>query len=277
MKTIKFRFLRTALLGACLSIAAACGGTSDESAAAEKGQKLPSILDPKPAGEMTSIVPSKKAPEVTEPEPLAEVPVPEPKRSLQELLRDGKRLSKKGEHAEAIALLEQAVDAKPQHASAHIELARAYLADGTSRKAREHAELGVELAPQSSYAWNTLGRVELMDGDRDAAITSFERATDENSDNAYAWNNLGLTLLLEERYDEASRALEAATSGDAPTAYMWNNLAIAYEHLDEVERARASYRRAKELGSDVARQSLARLEGGTSIEAHTLDDGLEGE
>ncbi|HUH05916.1 MAG TPA: tetratricopeptide repeat protein [Kofleriaceae bacterium] len=271
MKEIKFPFLRAALLGACLSIAAACGGSADESPAAEKRAKLPSILDTKPAGEMTSIVPATKAPDLAEPAPLAEVPVPEPQRSFAELLRDGKRLSKKGQRAQAIELLEQAVEAKPRHAAAHVELARAYLADGSSRKAREHAALGVELAPQSSYAWNTLGRVELMDGDRDAAITSFERATDENSDNAYAWNNLGLTLLLEERYDEASRALEAATSGDAPTAYMWNNLALAYEHLDEVERARAAYRRAKELGSDAARQSLARLERGASRD--TIDDG----
>lgn len=276
MKNFRFTFLRTALLGASLSaILAACGGTSDEPAA-DKGPKLPSILDEKPAGEMTSIVPTKVEPKPEVPAVIEE-PAPEPQRTFAELLRDGKKLSKKGEHGEAIALLEEAVAARPQHASARIELARAHLAAGASRSAREHAEMGVELAPQSSYAWNTLGRVELMDGDRDAAITSFERATDENGDNSYAWNNLGLVLLLEERYDEASRALEAATSGDAPTAYMWNNLANAYEHLDEIERARASYRRALELGSDVARQSLKRLDGvDRAIPAASLD-GLDGE
>jgi Flp pilus assembly protein TadD len=275
MNKSRFPFLRTALFGACLTIAAACGGKSSESQPVADGPRLPSILDENPSGATTSIVPTK--PRVEAPAPVARMPKPEPRRTFAELVKGGKQASKKGEHSAAIELLEEAVAIKPTHATARIELARAYISAGTSNEAREHAELGVELAPQSSYAWNTLGRVELMDGDRDAAITSFERATDENGDNAYAWNNLGLTLLLEERYDEASRALEAATSGDAPTAYMWNNLAIAYEHLDEPERARAAYRRGVDLGSDAARHSLKRLEGVSSIDPADIIDGPEGE
>ncbi len=261
MQKHRFRTLRAATAGVLCLTAAACSSKSEpKQQPAHAERTLPSIVNDKP---MTSVVPAAKpATDVAAPAP---DPQPAPPRTFREMVKDGKAMSARGDHAGAIELLGQAVADEPGSATARIELARAHLAAGDSSSARASAEKAVALAPESSQAWNTLGRVELGQGDRDAAITSFARAADENENNTYAWNNLGLVYLLETRWEEAADALEHATGGDHPTAYMWNNLAIAYEHLDKLGEARAAYRQASELGSDKADASLERLEGVITI------------
>ena len=46
---------------------------------------------------------------------------------------------------------------------------------------------------------------------------------------------------------------------------MWNNLGMAYEQLDRLDDARVAYGNAVEMESDLARESLARLEGVKSV------------
>ena len=119
--------------------------------------------------------------------------------------------------------------------------------------------------PKRSGAWNTLGRVQLQMGKRKDAIESFEKAVDLNPKNSYARNNLGLALIYDKRFEEAADTLEQAVELEPVEAYMWNNLGMAYEQLDRLEDARVAYGNAVEMESDLARESLARLEGVKSV------------
>jgi Flp pilus assembly protein TadD len=149
------------------------------------------------------------------------------------------------------------------------------LAQGNTEGAREHVEVAIDIDGASSLAWNTLGRVELAEHDNQAAIVSFERAAEENEDNSYAWNNLGFAQMEEGNFEDAVTALEAATSGGSPTGYMWNNLGMAYEHLDRISLARASYRQAADLGSGRAQDNFDRLEGVVSLVVTPAGDANE--
>jgi Flp pilus assembly protein TadD len=179
------------------------------------------------------------------------------------------------DYAGAQSDYEQAVAKRPENFRSRVQLARTYLAQGNTEGAREHVEVAIDIDGASSLAWNTLGRVELAEHDNQAAIVSFERAAEENEDNSYAWNNLGFAQMEEGNFEDAVTALEAATSGGSPTGYMWNNLGMAYEHLDRISLARASYRQAADLGSGRAQDNFDRLEGVVSLVVTPAGDANE--
>jgi tetratricopeptide (TPR) repeat protein len=143
--------------------------------------------------------------------------------------------------------------------------ARKLLDDKQYDKALKLADIAVKRMPKRSGAWNTLGRVQLQMGKRKDAIASFEQAVELNPKNSYARNNLGLALIYDKRYEEAVDTLEQAVELEPVEAYMWNNLGMAYEQLDRLDDARLAYRNAVEMESDLARESLARLEGVKSV------------
>jgi tetratricopeptide (TPR) repeat protein len=143
--------------------------------------------------------------------------------------------------------------------------ARKLLDDKQYDKALKLANISVKRMPKRSGAWNTLGRVQLQMGKRKDAIASFEKAVDLNPKNSYARNNLGLALIYDKRFEEAADALEQAVELEPVEAYMWNNLGMAYEQLDRLDDARQAYSNAVEMESDLARESLARLEGVKSV------------
>ena len=143
--------------------------------------------------------------------------------------------------------------------------ARKLLDDKQYDKALKLAGIAVKKSPKRSGAWNTLGRVQLQMGKRQEAIESFEKAVELNPKNSYAHNNLGLALIYDKRFQEAADTLEQAVELEPVEAYMWNNLGMAYEQLDRLDDAREAYGSAVEMNSDLAKESLARLEGVKSV------------
>jgi tetratricopeptide (TPR) repeat protein len=143
--------------------------------------------------------------------------------------------------------------------------ARKLLDDKQYDKALKLASIAVKRMPKRSGAWNTMGRVQLQMGKRKDAIESFEKAVDLNPKNSYARNNLGLALIYDKRFEEAADTLEQAVELEPVEAYMWNNLGMAYEQLDRLDDARVAYGNAVEMESDLAKESLARLEGVKSV------------
>jgi Flp pilus assembly protein TadD len=232
----------------------------------------PIVEDPAPAPvvPVAPIVPVVEAPVPT---PVVEAPplvIPDGYRARMKL---AKQLTRENRADDAEAVYEKAAEAEPTRAAPRIEIARLRIDAKDVAGARKHAEAAVELEPGSSGAWNTLGRVELMDGDKLAAVAAFEKATEANPDNSFAWNNLGLVLSQLGRWDEAVAALEHATGGDKPEPYMWNNLGQAYEHADKLELARAAYRQGAKAGSKPSEESLARLEGVTTVGVQAKSEG----
>lgn len=143
--------------------------------------------------------------------------------------------------------------------------ARKLLAEGENGKALKSAKLAVGKTPKRSSAWNTLGRVQLQLGQREEALESFGKAIELNPNNSYAHNNAGLVFIYGKQFNEAIEVLEQAVELTPVEGYMWNNLGMAYEQLDRLEEARHAYSKAAAMGSDKAKESLARLEGVQSV------------
>jgi Flp pilus assembly protein TadD len=225
----------------------------------------PAIPDKAEISTMGEVMPSIVEEKVAVPEPEMD---PE---NFSAFMRRGSTRFRANDFAGAKADYQAAVEKRSESFRPRVQLARTLLSLGDVEGAREHVELAIEIDGASSLAWNTLGRVELAEQDNDAAVVSFERAVEENEDNSYAWNNLGFVHMEEEDYEAAADALEAATSGTSPTGYMWNNLGMAYEHLDRIALARASYRQAADLGSERAQDNFDRLEGVVSLVVESAD------
>ncbi len=254
----------------------ACGGGDSKPKEENKGE-FPASLSKVSTSDHTSVVDPRSAaqaqPSMREPAPVVAAPEPEVEPvKFSGFMHRGKSRFSSQDFSGAAADYEEAAQKRPESFRPRVQLARTYLALGKIASAREHAELAIEIDGASSLAWNTLGRVELAEHDHEAAVVSFERSVEENDDNSYAWNNLGFVLIEEEDYEGAVEALEAATSGAAPTSYMWNNLGMAYEHLDQIVLARASYRQASELGSGRAQDNFDRLEGVVSLVVTPSDE-----
>ena len=264
-------FRKTLILTALVGVAA-CGGKDSQDKNAEQVEFPASqsrVENSNHTAQLEPAMPSKA-------EPMAPVTIPgiasevdkavevEPVNYSGFMQRARSRFAT-NDYSGALSDYQVAVEKRPNSFRPRVQLARTFLALGKVESAREHAELAIDIDGASSLAWNTLGRVELAESDNEAAIVSFERSVEENEDNSYAWNNLGFVHMEEGNYEEAVEALEAATSGASPTSYMWNNLGMAYEHLDRITLARASYRQAAEQGSGRAQDNFDRLEGVVSL------------
>lgn len=269
---------KTIMITAMLTFAA-CGGESERksdkriefpaSQAQVSNSNHTSLLEaavPVPSSVEHEVMPIR-VDRVVEPEPRVEP------QKFSGFMHRGRTRFGASDFAGAKSDYQEAVAKRPESFRARVQLARTLLSLGEVTGAREQVEMAIEIDGASSLAWNTLGRIELAEHDHQAAIVSFERAVEENEDNSYAWNNLGFVHIEEKNFEAAVEALEAATSGASPTGYMWNNLGMAYEHLDQITLARASYRQAAERGSDRAQENFDRLEGVVSL---LVEDGEEG-
>lgn len=270
-------FRKTFILTALLAVAA-CGGKDSQDKNAEQVDFPASQSRVSNSNHTAQVQPAMPAPQPSEAETIPGIAEEVPKAievepvNFSGFMQRARSRFATNDYAGAQADYEEAVQMRPDSFRPRVQLARTFLALGKVDSAREHVEAAVDIDGSSSLAWNTLGRVELAEQDIEAAIVSFERAVEENEDNSYAWNNLGYAHIEEGNYEEAVEALEAATSGASPTSYMWNNLGMAYEHLDRIPLARASYRQAAEQGSGRAQDNFDRLVGVVSLTVEPTSD-----
>ncbi len=252
------------ILFALIALPAACGGDRSTSTTSSGDTLVPRqpVTPPAPIAspEPAHAEPDKLAPVASTVSVPAALPT-----TYSEALAQGKALAAAGEHARAKELFEAACKLDRKAADPHIELSRLFIATGERGLAITAANKAIKLAPDSSQAYNTLGRAELARFNYDNAILAFRQATERNPDNVWAWNNLGYTQLQLKHYQEAADALVEATTHKGTEGYMWNNLGTAYEHLDQLDDARAAFDSGSKLGSKEALASRKRLEGVKTI------------
>ncbi len=275
-------YSKTIALTALLSLAACASGESKEANHIQEDFPASQSRDIEDSSHTALTAPTPAQPSMREPLPgIAEevaktaAPVEMEPEKFSEYMRRARSRFSSDDFSGAQSDYEEAVSKRPESFRPRVQLARTFLAMGRTEGARDQVEVAIEIDGASSLAWNTLGRVELAERDYDAAVVSFERAALENEDNSYAWNNLGYVHIEAGDYEAAAEALEAATSGASPTGYMWNNLGMAYEHLDRITLARASYRQAADLGSGRAQDNFDRLEGVVSLALDSEEEALD--
>lgn len=110
-----------------------------------------------------------------------------------------------GRNGMAIALLNRAVQIKPDCAEAWNNLGTAYRRQFKDDKAEAALTRCVELKPEDSDAWNNLGTIHINEGTAVKGIPLFEKALALNPDNIHAHWNYALALLELGRYEQGFR------------------------------------------------------------------------
>lgn len=103
-------------------------------------------------------------------------------RALQADVAAGRQALTAGDYALAREALQRAVDASPESAFLHRDLARVALALDEDAEARARIARALELDPQDADAWALQGRLRARAGDLEAAVADLRQAVRLNPD-----------------------------------------------------------------------------------------------
>ncbi|AWB08296.1 hypothetical protein A6A40_24950 (plasmid) [Azospirillum humicireducens] len=180
----------------------------------------------------------------------------------------------RGQDAEAVGLIGQAIARRPRMAEQHANLGLALHALG--RLGEAEAEYRRALALREAYpqAHNSLGSA-LQEQDRLAeAAIHYRRALDLDAGYAEAWANLGTLLRAQDEYAEAETALRHALRLDPGHATALTNLGVVLKETGRSGEAEAAHLEALRLVPDDAETmvnlALLRDAQGRGGEAETL-------
>jgi tetratricopeptide (TPR) repeat protein len=130
----------------------------------------------------------------------------------------------RGLHAQAIPLIERAVELNPGAAAYHTNLAETYRAVGDLGRAAAHGRLAAQLAPDSAEARYNLAVALQQQGQRSEAIPLFEAALERSPYWAAPYVNLGNVLREEGQPYEALAVYREGVRLAADKARLENNL-----------------------------------------------------
>ncbi len=122
----------------------------------------------------------------------------------------GRIAESKGDHATALAYIEQAIASNGRTVAFHVSRGAVLLAMGRADEAGRALQQALSLDPSSAEANNVLGNAMLALGERNAAVESYRRALAIRPGYAEAHNNLGSGLRALGRLDEAETELRRA-------------------------------------------------------------------
>jgi predicted O-linked N-acetylglucosamine transferase (SPINDLY family) len=161
-------------------------------------------------------------------------------------------------HDEAIAALEQALEAEPANRQARGNLVITLSARGSQRLAAGQLAEGVEdlrraltLDPQAGGVESTLGLGLAELGRTDEAIAHYRRALERSPGDIPTLNRLALALMGLGRFDEARAQLEQAASARPDVLETAVNLSALHAEVGRMAEAAAWGRRAVALNEQV--------------------------
>jgi tetratricopeptide (TPR) repeat protein len=139
---------------------------------------------------------------------------------------------------------------RPDYAKAQAQLGMAYYYQERLEQARQTLITALQGAPRDYNTWYNLGEVYLQQAGEIAAkkpeaaealrqrsFSCYNRAIELNPDHAHAHYRLGLLLIGNNQPKEAVRHLEFAVEREEGLVAAWLQLALAYESLQQFERA----------------------------------------
>ena len=162
------------------------------------------------------------------------------------------QLSKLGRNAEAIPLLERALELIPGDPEVRLRLGALRLEMGDVNGAIADLQLAVTNAPDWAEAHDALGRALHAAGRRDEALSELATAVGMQPDAAPLRLSYGLLLWTADRKDEAIEQYRIAVRlrPDDPAGH--NNLGLALHQTGRAAEAITSYQAALRLKADYA-------------------------
>ncbi len=142
---------------------------------------------------------------------------------------------------------------KPASASdrvqAQLDLARGYLEQGSTDRARTSLNKALEIDPRSAEAYTLLGVLNAAEKNDGLAEKNFRTAIGIDPGNAMALNNYASFLYSRKRYDEAVRYLQTLVQDPDYRArsQAYENLGLAELKVNDMQAAKESFNRALQL------------------------------
>ena len=154
------------------------------------------------------------------------------------------------EMAEDIVGFEMVLEAEPDQATVHDDVARLYLLFGQVDEALAHFRESARLEPESPAAQYNVGTTLLQSGELDEAVAHFEQALRLDPEYAPVHNNLGAALRSQGRLGEAIRRFRQAVRTRPDDEDALYNLASTLTLQGEFAEAITLYRRVLTLLPD---------------------------
>jgi len=147
----------------------------------------------------------------------------------------------------------------PTFERALLGLARAYLMEGETKKARPVLELVVHEYPRNLLAIYALGQVARREGNHEEAYRFFRKAVEAMPYVGYFQGDLGITLVDLKRYQEALGPLSRAEKLGLEDSRLEHYFGTALANVGQFKKAVDHYQKALELKPHLlqARLSLA--------------------
>ncbi len=133
-----------------------------------------------------------------------------------------------GDFSGGLKFFQLAVNESPDDLSIRVELAKAYLATGENKVAKQELEKALSGKDGNKKAFALLINLQLREKNTQLAINLAEKAAKENPESAYYLNVLGRLYAMDQRFDESKVELEKALINDATYSPAILNLAKVY-------------------------------------------------
>ncbi len=160
--------------------------------------------------------------------------------SSARLRENGLRLLAAGRVAQAVAELQQAVQANPDFIDLRLDLVRALAASGAVEETVAEAERARSLDPNSAIAHARIGEALALAGRRDEGLAALERALELDPNLNEARANLGALLGEMGRVEEGIELLRAASAALPGNPDVFYDLAALLARAGRMEEAVAA-------------------------------------
>jgi tetratricopeptide (TPR) repeat protein len=182
-------------------------------------------------------------------------------------VNQGFALVQAGRTADAIPVLEMAVDRGDLEPNTYIYLSQLYTEAGRDADAVTLLERGTQAIPDSPEVRQQLLSAYVAAGQTDRAIDYYSAEIDRDPSNPVYRYNLGSLLLEAERYEEAVLQLEEAVGLDQQNPNAYYNLGAAYinQAVDVNDRVRVADDELREQRATLSREDVEARE--ASIDA----------
>jgi Flp pilus assembly protein TadD len=156
-------------------------------------------------------------------------------------------MARLGRSEDAMADYRKALALDPNCASAHFNLAVAFVQEGRLGEAEAHYRRALR-GRRNAETHNGLGYVLAREGRTDEAIAEFRKAIAKDPKFTPADNNLAEALAKQGKLDEAAQVYERSLA-ERPSAAVYQALGAVLSRLGRTEEAEQQFAKAKELES----------------------------
>ena len=157
-----------------------------------------------------------------------------------------------GKLNDAVAHARKALSLNPEYHACRSNLALALATKGELAEAEVELRKVIDADPRNALAWNNLGNVLRESKNRDAALAATRKAVQFEPANPEFLSNLGQLLIEDGDFEEARDRLENAVRLAPRMAAARNNLGNLYRELGMLDEAAAQYDEALRIQPNLA-------------------------